>query len=57
MGFSDTLVTIIVLLLLFFLGYSAIRHQNLLDTVREIRDIMAGKIDDIKEMKPEVPYA
>jgi hypothetical protein len=50
MSFTETLTTIAVLLGIFLLAYSAIRHQGIGDTFREIKDIfhntVASKIED-----------
>jgi len=45
----DWLITILILIGLFFLGYAAIKHKSLLDTVKEIREIIKGKADEAKE--------
>ena len=55
MAITDTLITIGVLLGVFLLAYSAIRQQGIKETVDEIREIIQGKADDIKE--GELKYA
>ena len=57
MPIADWLITVGVLLGVFFLAYSAIRHQGLLDTVKEIRDIIKGKYEDGKDVLPTLKYA
>lgn len=56
MAFTDTLIAALVLIGVFFLAYSAIRHQGLLDTVKEIRDIVKGKYEDVKDGASELKY-
>ena len=43
---TDFLVTAGVLLGVFFLAYSAIRHQGMLDTMKEIKEMIHGKVEE-----------
>ena len=43
---SDWIVTILVLIGVFFLAYSSIRQQGIKDTVEEIKEIISGKAED-----------
>jgi hypothetical protein len=47
----DTLVTIFVLLAVFFLAYCAIRRQGLSETWDEIQEIIHGKATELGETK------
>jgi hypothetical protein len=47
MSTTDTLVTIGVLIGVFILAYSAVRHKDLLDVVGELKEIIQGKAEDI----------
>lgn len=42
MSATDTIITILVLLLLFLLGYAAIQRKKLIDIFQEIKDMAAG---------------
>ena len=57
MAVGEWFTTVLVLLGVFFLAYSAIRHQGLLDTVKEIRDIIKGKYEDAKDVASVARYA
>ena len=46
---TDIAVTVLVLIGIFFLAYSSIRHQGLLDTVREIKQIFMDGVDKVKD--------
>ena len=54
MTFTDVFTTILVLLGIFLLAYSAIRRQGLLDTAIEIREIFSGGGGEVVE---EIKYA
>ena len=56
MSAGDWITTFLVLIGMFFLAYSAIRQQGLLDTVKEIRDIVKGKYDDVKDATEGMKY-
>ena len=56
MAIGEWLTTALVLIGMFFLAYSAIRQQGLLDTVKEIRDIVKGKYEDVKEVTGGLKY-
>ena len=56
MSAGDWIVTGMVLIGMFFLSYSSIRQQGLLDTVKEIRDIIKGKYDDVKDATEGMKY-
>ncbi len=56
MSAGDWIITGMVLIGMFFLAYSAIRQQGLLDTVKEIRDIVKGKYDDVKDASEGMKY-
>ena len=56
MSAGDWITTFLVLIGMFFLAYSAIRQQGLLDTVKEIRDIIKGKYDDVKDATEGMKY-
>ena len=49
---TDFAVVVLVLVGIFFLGYSAIRHQGILDTVREIKAILQDKTEDLINKEP-----
>lgn len=49
MTFADTMITVGVLLGIFLLAYSALRRQGLYDTFQELKDIVYGKAEDMKE--------
>jgi hypothetical protein len=49
MGLSDTLITVLVILGIFFLAYTAYRQQGLIDTVTEIKESFTDAADDIKD--------
>jgi hypothetical protein len=45
MAWTDILITILVLILLFFLAYSAIRNQGIGDTIEELKEVFTGGVD------------
>ena len=45
----DYAITLMVLIGLFLLAYSGMRHQGLGDTLREVRDFFREKIEDKQE--------
>ena len=49
MTFTETLTTILVLLGVFILAYSAIRHKDIPDILTDIKDAIKGKAEDIKD--------
>ena len=46
MSVGETLTTVLVLLGIFLLAYSAIRHQGIGDTAREIKEIFSERVVD-----------
>lgn len=57
MALTDTIITVLVLLGVFLLAYSAIRHKDLSDTLSEIRDFIKGKAEDVTDKAGEMKYA
>ena len=51
--FTDTLITLTVLIGIFFLAYSAIRNQGIMDTINEFRGISKDKLE---ELQGGIPY-
>ena len=56
-GITEALTTAGVLIGVFILAYASIRHKDLMEVVKEIRDILTGKIEDVKEKAGELKYA
>lgn len=50
MAWTDVLITIIVLILIFFLAYSAIRKQGIGDTIEEIKEAFTGRAIDAADI-------
>jgi hypothetical protein len=42
MNLIDLLITILVLLLLFLIGYTKIQNQRITDTINELKEIIRG---------------
>lgn len=42
MNIIDLLITVLVLLLIFLIGYTKIQNQRMTDTINEIREILRG---------------
>ena len=57
MAFFDNIITILVLVGVFLLAYSAIRHKDIGDTLSEIRDFIKGKAEDVKDKTEGLKYA
>lgn len=55
-AFLDWLTAMLVLVGVFLLAYSAIRHKDLSDTLREIKDFVQGKTEEIKNATGGIPY-
>lgn len=49
MVWTDTAITILVLVMIFLLAYSALRKQGIGDTLREIKDAFSEKTTDIAD--------
>ena len=56
MTFTDTAITVLVLIGLFLMGYSAIRKQGIGETIRELRDSIRDKSEEAKD-KMNLKYA
>lgn len=54
---TEALITGGVLIGIFLLAYSSIRHKDLMEVVVEIRDILSGNIEKVKEKAGELRYA
>ena len=50
MVWTDVVITVLVLILIFFLAYSAIRKQGIGDTLREIKEAFTDKTVDAADM-------
>ena len=57
MGFGDWFIAMLVIVIVGLLSYASIRHKDLMDIVREIRDIIQGKYGEVKEAGGELKYA
>ncbi len=57
MTIGDTLITGGVLIGVFILAYASIRHKDIPDILREIRDAVQGKAEDVKSNLGEIKYA
>ena len=49
-NWSDIFITVLVLILIFFLAYSAIRKQGIGDTITELREAFVGKASDVSDI-------
>ena len=49
MAFFDSLLTITIILLFFFLIYMGVRKQGIGDTLREIKEVFEDKVEFAKE--------
>lgn len=49
MTLADNLITGGVLIGIFLLAYSAIRHKDIKDILIEIKDLIQGKTEEVKE--------
>ena len=49
MSLVDTITAFLVLLGVFILAYSAIRHQGIGDIIRELKEAVKGKAEEIKD--------
>jgi hypothetical protein len=57
MTIGDTITTVLVLAGVFLLAYAAIRHKDIPDILREIRDAVQGKAEETKDKLGEIKYA
>lgn len=53
----DWLITLLILVGLFFLGYAAIKHKSLLETTQEIKEIVKGKAEEATTGVTNLKYA
>ena len=52
MAITDTIITILVLVGVFLLAYSAIRHQGIKETINELKEtVKGGATDKLEEFK------
>jgi len=51
---TDFIITILVLLGIFLMGYMAYRQQSLLDTFREVKEMFEEKIETASEVTTQV---
>ena len=49
MTFTDTLTATLVLIGVFILAYAAIRHKDIPDILRDIKDAIKGKAEEVKD--------
>jgi len=45
----DWLVAVLVLVIVFFLGYASIRQRNLTEIVEEIKELIKGKSEQVAD--------
>ena len=57
MTLGDTLITGAVLIGVFILAYAAIRHKDIPDILRDIRDAVQGKAEETKDKLSDIKYA
>ena len=57
MTIEDTVITALVLIGVFILAYAAIRHKDIPDILRDIRDAVQGKAEDAKDKLSDIKYA
>ena len=57
MTIGDTVVTVLVLVGVFILAYAAIRHKDIPDILRDIRDAVQGKAEDATSKLSDMKYA
>jgi hypothetical protein len=48
-GITDFIITLLVLLGVFFMGYMSWRQQGILDTVNEIKQSFQDKAEEVKD--------
>ena len=49
-AFFDALLTLFIVMGLFFMAYTAYRQQSLLETVREIKEIFEERAEEAREV-------
>jgi hypothetical protein len=57
MTIGDIVITGGVLLGVFILAYAAIRHKDIPDILRDIRDAIQGRAEDVKSNMGDIKYA
>ena len=50
---SDTIISGLVLIGIFILAYSAIRHKDMQDILSDIKELLSGKADEVKDITAE----